>query len=152
MPCDTFSSQNETNATITSQGHSEETQQENKSAQRESENMTIAKTKTKKKSNFLCYNRLEMIRHIFVLFSWRQELISNWTSLSRATASPSPVVSIRTSLPLVSVGCCFFCCCFFDCQYLKHYSMMLLWSSMDFFLSSSPIRILCFVFVCNYIF
>lgn len=66
-----FSSQNETNTTVTSQGRSEEKQQENNSAQTSSDNMTMANKRIFILQIFSVTTDWKPTHHVFVLFSWR---------------------------------------------------------------------------------
>lgn len=140
-----FSSQNETNTTVTSQGRSDERQQENRRNQ-----IAWQQRKNIYSPHFLCYYRLETARFCFVFL---QTFLPSWSQiwlpfffcffhLEKCILALQPCISVL-AYPWVF---------YFDCQYLKHYSMTLLCSKTDFILSSSPtLKILCFVFVFNFL-
>lgn len=85
---------------------------------------------------FLCYYRLETDTPCFFCFprNFSVELISNLTSLffllEKCILALQPCISV--AIP------CFFILFLSDCQYLKHYSMTLLCSKMDYFAIFSP--------------
>lgn len=86
-------------------------------------------------THFLCYYRLETITPR-LWFVFLKTFLSSWSQiwlpfflLEKCILALQPCISVL-AYPLGYY--------YFDCQYLKHYSMTLLCSKMDFILSSSP--------------